>query len=69
MTKGELHDGIVRFLAAHKGDPQTLEQIAAAIPEATVKDVQSACILLRVQGAIGRNGAGSLTKPYRFYPK
>ena len=66
MTLGER---IVNWLDAHPGEPQSISEIANALPEATRSGIVGACILLNRQGVLGRNGAGTATKPYRYYVK
>ena len=64
-----LTDRIKAWLAAHPGEPQSVTQLAAAIPEASSTSIASTCILMRMQGIIGRDGAGTLARPYRFFLK
>jgi len=60
---------IVDWLAANPGRPQSMAEIAAAIPGAVQSDVEHACNQLRAQGKLGRNGANTDASPYRFYLK
>jgi hypothetical protein len=59
----------VSWLDAHPGDPQSLAEIAAAIPEATRSNMSRTCMLLRMQGVLGRNGADTTASPHRYYVK
>jgi len=60
---------IVDWLVANPGRPQSVAEIAAAIPGAAQSDVERACNRLRAQGKLGRNGANTDASPYRFYLK
>jgi hypothetical protein len=65
----QLADQILDLLAANTGRPQSVAEIAAAIPGAAHSDVEQACNELRAQGRLGRNGANTDASPYRFYLK
>jgi hypothetical protein len=64
-----LDDRIVDWLTAHSGRPQSVAELAAAIPEATPTNTVRTCILPRTQDIIGRYGASTIESPYRFYVK
>ena len=64
-----LAERIVSWLDAHPGEPQSVAEIAAAIPEATRSNIARTCMLLRMQGAVGRNGANTTKSPHRYYMK
>lgn len=64
-----LAEQIVDWLAANPGKPQSVAEIAAAIPDASPPDVERVCDQLRAEGKLGRNGANTAASPYRFYIK
>jgi hypothetical protein len=64
-----LAERILSWLDAHPGEPQSVAELAAAIPEATRSDIVRTCVLLRMQGAVGRNGADTTASPHRYYMK
>lgn len=64
-----LNDRIKEQLAARPDEPQSVMQLSAAITEASCASVASACVLMRMQGIPGRNGAGTAASPFRFYMK
>lgn len=64
-----LDERILAWLEAHRGEPQSIEQLSAAIPEASPASILSACTELREQRRVGRNGAGLPGRPFCFYLK
>jgi len=60
---------IIDWLAAHPGAPQSVAQIAAAIPGSDPRIVEQLCEKLRAASRIGRNGANTSASPLRYYIK
>ena len=60
---------IVDWLAAHPGAPQSVAEIAAAIPGSDPRIVQQLCEQLRAASRVGRNGANTSSSPLRYYMK
>lgn len=56
-------------LSARPGEPQSVTQLSEAIPQATSASIAATCILMRMQGILGRNGPGTAERPYCFYLK
>jgi hypothetical protein len=56
-------------LNAHPGNPQSVAEIAAAIPGSRWEDILYRCEELRADGKVGRNGANTAISPLRFYMK
>jgi hypothetical protein len=69
MLAVKLAEGIMSWLVAHPGEPQSLDELAAAVPQATRSNIARTCTLLRMQGVLGRNGADTATSPHRYYMK
>jgi hypothetical protein len=51
------------------GRPKSVEELAAEIPEASPASILAACMEMREQRKLGRNGAGKPGSPFRFYLK
>lgn len=64
-----LADHIEALLRALPGEPQAPAEIAARLTGCSVDTVEAVCIALRAAGRLGRNGAGTTSRPYRFYLK
>ena len=60
---------IEAVLREHLGHPMSLAELQAAIPGSTRRKLTAACMQLREQGRLGRNGANTQSSPYRFYLK
>jgi hypothetical protein len=62
-----LREKILYWLSAHPNQPQSVEQLAAAIPGTSKAELVDECELLRSEALLGRNGANSVASPFRFY--
>jgi hypothetical protein len=60
---------IIDWLAAHPGAPQSVAEIAAAIPGSDPLIVRQLCEQLRATSRVGRNGANTASSPLRYYLK
>ncbi len=53
----------------HPSKPMSVEEITANLPGHLYADVEAACIRLRSEGKLGRNGADTESSPFRYCRK
>jgi len=64
-----LAEQIEAVLLAHPGQPLSVAELSARLPGRLRPHIEAACVELREQGRLGRNGADTHAKPFRFYLK
>ena len=56
-------------LKLRPGDPMSAADLAALILGASRDVIRDACEAMRAEGVLGRKGAGSAERPFRYYLK
>ena len=65
----DLSAHIEAVLLTHPYTPMSVAELVEAIPGSSANSVERACYALRAIRRLGRKGANSKDRPYRFYLK